>query len=216
MRTRHLLTAGIVAGPLFVTVVALQLATRDGFDLSHHPISLLTLGDAGWVQVANFVVAGVLSGAFAVGLGRVLVSGPGHRWAPRLLFVYGVGLVVGGLFRPDPALGYPVGTPDEVPDSISWHGWLHAVAPPLAFTALVAAAVVLARRDRFLGRRGWARYSAFTAAAALLVTAWPHPDSLSWRLAIGVVIGFAWLTALALRERAALVSSEAEQEAVAA
>ena len=204
MRTRHLLTAGVVAGPIFVTVVAVQLATRDGFDLSHHPISLLTLGDAGWVQVANFVVAGVLSGAFAVGLSRVLVSGPGHRWAPRLLLVYGVGLVVGGLFRPDPALGYPVGTPDEVPDSISWHGWLHAVAPPLAFTALVAAAVVLARRDRFLGRRGWARYSAFTAAAALLVTAWPHPDSLSWRLAIGVVIGFAWLTALALRELAAL------------
>src|SRR5215207_2720914 len=191
MRTRHLLTAGVVAGPLFVTVVALQLATRDGFDLTHHPISLLSLGDAGWVQVANFVVAGVLSGAFAVGLSRVLVSGPGHRWAPRLLGVYGVGLVIGGLFVPDPALGYPVGTPDEVPDSIAWH-------------------------DRFLGRRGWARYSAATAAAALLVTAWPHPDSISWRLAIGVVIGFAWLTALAVRERAALVSWEAEQEAVAA
>ena len=144
------------------------------------------------MQVANFVVAGVLSGAFAVRL------------------------VVGGLFRPDPALGCQVGTPDEVPDSISWHGWLHAVAPPLAFTALVAAAVVLARRDRFLGRWCCAPYSAATAAAALLVTAWPHPDSISWRLAIGVVVGFAWLTALAVRERAALVSWEAEQEAVAA
>jgi hypothetical protein len=76
--------------------------------------------------------------------------------------------------------------------------------------------VVLARRDRLLGRRGWARYSAFTAAAALLVTAWPHPDSLSWRLAIGVVVGFAWLTALAVRERAAVVSSEPDQEVVAA
>src|SRR5215204_2504558 len=60
-----------------------------------------------------------------LGAGRQLRrgGGPVHRWAPRLLFVYGVGLVIGGLFVPDPALGYPVGTPDEVPDSISWHGW---------------------------------------------------------------------------------------------
>jgi hypothetical protein len=216
MRTRHLLTAGMVAGPLFVTVVSLQLLTRDGFDITHHPISLLTLGPGGWVQVANFVTAGVLSGAFAVGMSRALVSGPGCRWVPRLLFLYGAGLAAGGLFRPDPALGYPVGTPDEVPDEWSWHAWLHAVAPPLAFTALVAAAVVLARRDWVLGRRGWSLCSSATAAAALLLAAWPHPDSSSWRLALGVAVGFAWLTGFAARERGRLVARTTGSRALAA
>ena len=35
-----------------------QAFTRDGFDLRRHPISLLSLGEFGWIQVANFVVCG--------------------------------------------------------------------------------------------------------------------------------------------------------------
>jgi Protein of unknown function (DUF998) len=59
-QTARLLGCGIVAGPLFLAVVFLQAFTRDGFDLSRHPLSLLSLGELGWVQMANFVVTGVL------------------------------------------------------------------------------------------------------------------------------------------------------------
>jgi hypothetical protein len=125
----------------------------------HQPLSLLSLGAAGWVQIANFVVAGLLSCAFAAGLSRVLTTGPGSTWGSRLIALFGIGLVAGGVFTPDPALGYPVGTPDAIPQSFTWHGMVHAVAPPLAFTALVLAALVMARRFRTAGRRGWALYS---------------------------------------------------------
>jgi hypothetical protein len=48
-----------------------------GVDLSRHPLSLLSLGDLGWIQIANFVVTGVLYVACAVGMRRALGPGPG-------------------------------------------------------------------------------------------------------------------------------------------
>jgi hypothetical protein len=51
-RTR-LLMCGIVAGPLFLAVWFVHAVTREGFDLTRHPMSLLSLGDLGWIQIAN-------------------------------------------------------------------------------------------------------------------------------------------------------------------
>lgn len=113
--TRTLLGAGVVAGPLFVTTVAVQTLTRDGFDLRRHPLSMLALGDHGWIQVINFIAAGGLSLIFAVGVARRLQDGPGSTWAPRLLALFGVGLVIGGIFKADPALGFPAGAPEGIP-----------------------------------------------------------------------------------------------------
>jgi hypothetical protein len=45
-QTARLLACGIAAGPLFLTVGLTQAFIRDGFDLSRHPLSLLSLG--GW------------------------------------------------------------------------------------------------------------------------------------------------------------------------
>jgi hypothetical membrane protein len=67
-----LLVCGVVAGPVFVTVIAVQALTRDGFDPSRHPISALSLGERGWIQITDFVLVGAMSVAFAVGLRRVL------------------------------------------------------------------------------------------------------------------------------------------------
>ena len=107
--TRALITAGAIAGPLFVVVGLVQALTREGFDLTRHPLSLLSLGDRGWVQIANFIVAGVLMLTFAVGARRSLGDGPGRVWAPVLFGLYGVGLVLGGAFTADPAIGLPGG-----------------------------------------------------------------------------------------------------------
>lgn len=81
-QTARLLTAGIVAGPLFLALWVLQAFIRDGFDPGRHPISLLSLGHLGWIQIANFVVTGALFVACAVGLRRVLHPGPGGTWDP--------------------------------------------------------------------------------------------------------------------------------------
>ena len=57
---RKLLYCGIIAGPLFIAASLIQAFTRTGFDLARHPLSLLSLGSLGWLQIINFVVSGIL------------------------------------------------------------------------------------------------------------------------------------------------------------
>jgi hypothetical protein len=175
-----------------------QALTRDGFDLRHQPLSLLSLGDLGWLQIANFVVTGGLMGALALGMHRLLTDGVGRTWAALLTALLGVGLVAGGIFVPDPALGYPPGTPDAIPSDFSWHGLAHAVAPPFAFAALVACCFVLGRRFAAEGHKARALYSVATGVVALVLTAWPGVDGASIRLAVAVFLGLAWTTFVAL------------------
>ena len=152
----------MLAGPLFVTVTAIGIVSREGFDLRRNGISQLSLGDRGWIQIANFIVAGLLSIAFAVGARRALQPGIGAVAAPVLISGYGLGLVATGLFLVDPGVGFPPGTPDALPDRLSWHGAVHAVAPPVAFGLLVGVCFVFARRFAAQHRMGWAAYCVVT------------------------------------------------------
>jgi Protein of unknown function (DUF998) len=114
--TRRLLTTGALHGPFFFTVAGLQVLTRDGFDLSRHPLSMLSLGAAGWMQIANFIVSGLLAVAIAFGMRRVLHPGPAGTVGPLLVGVYGLGMITAGIFVADPALGFPAGAPSGEPD----------------------------------------------------------------------------------------------------
>jgi len=53
--TGRLLTAGALAAPLFAGSVVAQAATRDGYDITRHPASVLANGSLGFVQVATFL-----------------------------------------------------------------------------------------------------------------------------------------------------------------
>src|SRR6266700_4184652 len=80
--TRAMLAAGIVAGQLFIVASLVQVLTRQGFDLTRQPISMLSLGDLGWIQIANFEVTGLLVLACAVAMRRARDLPPGP--VPRL------------------------------------------------------------------------------------------------------------------------------------
>ena len=192
--TRRLLAGGAVAGPLFLGVALVQVLTRDGFDLGRHPISLLSVGDHGWIQIANFIVAGALSIGLAVGLRRIRHGLVG----PVLVGLYGAGLVVGGVFVADPGLGFPPGAPEGIPTEFSWHAMVHNVAPVVAFNAIIVACVVFAVRFARSRSRAWAAYSLATGLVALAVVAWPTQAGISWRLAVAITLTFTWQTALAL------------------
>jgi hypothetical protein len=158
--TKALLTCGVVGWPLYLIVGFAQALTRDGFDLERHPFSFLSLGDLGWVQVANFVVTGLLFLAAAVGMRRVLRGSRGGTWGPLLFATFGIGLIMGGVFVADPAFGFPPGAPEGQPEVLSWHGVLHGVAFGVGALSLVAACFVFARRFASIRQRGWATYSA--------------------------------------------------------
>ena len=199
MRTQHLLAGAIVAGPLFLAVSLAQAFTHDVFDLRRHPISLLSLGDHGWIQVANFVVCGAAFIAGSVGLRRRLRSGRGRTWAPRLVALVGAGLVTAGVFVTDAGAGFPAGAPGGAPERISGHGIVHEVGFLTVFAATIALAVVLARR--FAAERRWGWLAACVAAPllAIAITAWPDLDSLSIRLVLSSAVQFGFLSSVLAR-----------------
>ena len=194
--TRSLLGWGIVAGPFYLAVSLAQALSRDGFDLSRHPWSLLENGSLGWIQSANFVLTGAMVAAFAVGLARAGRVQPVGRWAPRLLALYGAGLAAAGVFTADPMAGFPVGA-EQTP---TWHGALHLAAGGIGFLGMVAACLVLGRRFAAAGRRGWAQASRVTGVAFLAAFAGITTGSTAATLPFvaGVVLSFGWLTALAV------------------
>lgn len=201
--TRALLTCGIVAGPLYIVVVVLQMLTRDGFDISRHPASMLSNGDQGWIQIANFAVSGLLFVAFAIGLRRAAGPVGGGTWGPRLFGVFGAGMVGASVFSADPADGFPPGTPAGPPTTMSWHGGVHFLVAGVAFIALIAACFVFARRFAAAGSRGWSVFSRVTGALflagwlSIFVLMGDRVANVAFALAIALVL--VWTSLLARR-----------------
>lgn len=194
---------GIAAPVLFTAVwVALEAGVPDYSPVRHWVSSLSVAPGVGWVQVAAFLLTGVLLLLFAGGLRRSTPDGPGATWGPRWIGVAGVGLVAAGLFPIDPTLGYP-----PVADDPGWAGPLHQVAGLAVFTGLTAAAAVWARR----WRRAWSigcalAVAGFWVAAGVLAGldyagAWtPAPSGLAERASL--TAGMIWLLSLALADKA--------------
>ena len=153
--TRVLLACGAVAGPLYVAVTLIEALTRDGFDLRQHRFSWLTAGELGWIHQANMLMVGALTVLLAVGLRRVMETGRGARWGPRLLGLTGVAYMLGGLLTADPVLGFPPGTTPEMVHT-SWHGALQEASRSASTLFLLSASVVIARWFAAEKRRGWA------------------------------------------------------------
>lgn len=196
--TKSLLGYGVIAGPIYVAVSLAQALTRQGFDLTRHAWSLLSDGTLGWVQVTNFILAGLMTVAAAAGLGR---AGTG-RWLPRLVAVYGVSLVTAGIFRADPALGFPTGTPADA-HTMSWHGGLHLLCGGIGFSCLITACLVAGRAFAARGNRGWALYSRVTGVVFLAAFAGIASGSQGvWTtlpFTAAIILAWSWITALSVR-----------------
>lgn len=208
----RLLVGGILAGPLFLVVVIAQMMFRTGFDPKQHPISLLSVGTGGWVQITNFVVAGTLIVCCAAGARRLLRGSRAGTWGPILLGLTGLAFIWGGAFTSDPSLGFPPGTPEGIPDQQSWHSALHQVGPVVAPIAFAAACLVFARRFLGMQRPGWALYSITTPIVAFVLTIRATSgDEFDFRfLLVGFTVLLAWLAALATQLRSSEHTDSAE------
>jgi len=201
--TKALLVCGVIAGPLYVIVGLGQALTREGFDLTRHALSLLSNGLLGWIQIANFVITGLLVIACAVGMRRALALESSGAWGPVLLGVYGLGLIAAGIFIADPALGFPPGTPPGPPHTISTHGLMHFVSGGVGFLGLIASCFVFARRFAVRKQSAWAAYSVATGviffAAFFAIASGSGKVWINLAFCFAVVLAWAWITAIAAR-----------------
>ncbi|HZA03325.1 MAG TPA: DUF998 domain-containing protein [Propionibacteriaceae bacterium] len=195
-RDRRLLSAGLAAGPVLGLSWLAQGLVRDGYDFTRHPMSLLALGEGGWVQIASFCLTGGLMLTCAAGVRRVLTSGPGARWAPRLVAAIGAGLIAAGVFTADPGAGFPAGAPAGAPQ-MSWHGVLHELSHLVVVAAWIALCFVLRTGFARRGDRAWARACVAVVPVALALVAFPHLESFPVRIVVASVVqlGFVGLAA---------------------
>jgi Protein of unknown function (DUF998) len=201
---RSLLTAGALAGPVYIGLGLAQALLRPGFDITRHDLSLLANGDMGWIQIGNFVISGLLVIAGAIGLRRTLHTARGRIWGPLLLAGYGLGLIGAGMFTADPAFGFPPGTPADA-NSISWHGLLHILTAALGFAALIGSCGVFARRFAAQHERAWATYSSVTGLVFLFgFIGVASGSGATWSVLgfwVAVILAWSWITAITLRHR---------------
>lgn len=194
--TRRLLAAGAVAGPLLAAVWIVQGLVREGYDFTRHPMSLLALGGGGWVQIANFVVSGLLVIAGALGMRRIIGGSPGGTWAPRMAGLVGIGLIAAGVFVVDPGSGFPAGAPEGMPE-LTVAGVLHGLALTVNLAGFVAGALVLRRHFAQRGDRSWARVCIAVIPTVFALFGLPHEPSFPTRLVVLtlVILGFLNLSA---------------------
>jgi hypothetical protein len=162
MATDILLTIGIATAVLFVAILLVEGARRPDYDPRYHTGSELELGERGWVQRLNFLLAGVGTLAFALGVFLSLESALGSL----LLAAFGLGFLGSGLFLPDPVHGYPPTAQGAPQHEATWQGKLHNAIAPVMFFAVFAACLTLA-----LDLDGvWQLYTLATAGVGLVLT----------------------------------------------
>ena len=159
-----------MAGPLLFTAAWVVSSLRQaGHPAAGVQLSGLAAPDARDPQI---MIAGfVLLGACSAGFGAALRTVAGHRPAgPWLVVAGGAAAVAAGAFRRDHMLLTGPGFAGE-----SWHNQVHDVVSAVAYAAMLAAPLVLARQFRADPR--WAviarpvQVLALASAAAMVVFA---------------------------------------------
>lgn len=193
--------AGLIAGPLFLTAVAVNTwASLDflrglgwqligGKDIPWP--SSLAAGPYGWVQVGAFLLAGTLVLLFGLGLRRALPARRSSTAAATLVTVAGVAIA---------ASAFPVdATMIETGNASTWHGWIHGIAflvvlPSILLAPLTTALAV--RHDTFWRGMGWLSLAATPTMIALLAA--PVGNAGFY---LFLVTAFGWIALIAGRMR---------------
>lgn len=193
--TRSMLGWGVVAGPFYLVFALILALTRDGFDLTRDALSMLLIGDLGWLQWLNFALAGVMTVVAAVGLRRT----PDWSPVPALLVgLYGVSLVLAAVFPPDASEDFPPGAGGG---EFTTTGLLHFAAGTVGFISIGIAAILATAwlRNRGAARAPWSRVAgvvtivAFVAGAVLGGS--PAGVGFLW---IAVLTTWAWLAGVSV------------------
>ena len=152
--TKLLAWAGII-GPVLFTLAFMgqELLRRGEYSPVAEPVSALEAGPNGWIQQANFVVFGLLTIAFAVGL-HLGVRPRFGILAPALVGISGLGLLLAAVFplRQDAA-------------GVTYDPGGHVVAGVMFFLSSALALIVVSRR--LVGDPRWRSIAGYSLGAGL-------------------------------------------------
>ena len=150
---------------LFVATFTLEGWLRPGYQPLAMYVSALSLGPRGWIQIANFIIFGVLMFVFTRGVAAEFPNGRAARRGLSLLTIIAVCYLLSGPFVMD-----PTGT------SISQttvHGLIHGILGAVAFLLMPASCFVYLRLFNldpgWRSLRWWTLALGMISAAALIL-----------------------------------------------
>src|SRR3989442_7043082 len=197
--SRTALLLGVLAPPLFVLVFLVDGLIHPAYNPVTDFVSELSRGELGWLQIANFLVFGAAILVFAAGIRWGARRRAGSVAGPVLFGVMGAGLITAGIF-----------VTDAHTSSVSTlSGTIHNLASLPVFVCLIIACFVFARR--FRGPLRTYSIASGIAVLILFVATIVIGDSLGKTGILQratIVVGWAWITVLALALRAKEAPSE--------
>jgi len=206
IKTKALFICGAIAGPLFISAVLMEGATRTDYNSFRYPLSSLSIGELGWMQIANFILTGILLLIFSIGSKQIFNSSKRKFRGHLFIMLVGIGLIGAGICSTDPVYGYPPDKPLMLAQ-FTVRGHLHDAFSMLVFICLPAGCFVFRKRFITAGENGWANYSAISGFAIIVtfvlaamgfkqLPGFADYAGLFQRLC--VTIGLTWMTLLSI------------------
>jgi len=153
--------AGMIGSALFVVAFALQDILCPGFNWLSTAVSEHALGSYGRIQIANFIVVGLLFLVFARGVAEEFREGTASRLEPMFLTILGFCILLSGPFVTDLA---PVAM---FSSQATWHGTAHGVLGAIGFTLMPLSCFVIYRR--FRRNQVWQTFAGWTLAVCIII-----------------------------------------------
>jgi len=153
--------AGIIAPVLFTGIFMLEGWLRTAYHPMGMYVSALSLGSRGWIQIANFMVFGLLFFFFARALTSSFSNKRLSQAGPVLITIFALCLFLSGPFVMDPM--------DTPPQQMSAHGEIHGILGGIAFLIMPVSCIVFL--SRFRKDPSWQSFAPWTLLMSAILSA---------------------------------------------
>ena len=159
---------GLIASLFFTLSWIIQEAFRPMYNPLMHPISSLSYGSLGWIQVATFFITGVLILLFAYGVWETWKKEVAlSQWIPIIVTLCGIAFIGCAIFTSDFANGYPAGTPVVITNP-TFSGIMHQAWVSLLFFATPGGCFIIGNYFAYKRELKWLLYSSISGFMFLI------------------------------------------------
>ena len=126
--TYKIISPGVLAPLLFVVTFTIDGLLRDNYSSMKNFISELSIGNGGWIQIANFMVLGFLFFIFSLDVFKKFRKRGLSLTGPKIFLIIAVAYFFSGPFVTDPGTIFT--------QQKSVHGIIHGILGALVFTLM--------------------------------------------------------------------------------